>query len=42
MGISKGILAFLGVEYKEEHDTSDDISPWAKAAMEWATDKEIN
>ncbi len=42
LGISKGILVFLGVEYEEDHDISDGISPWAKAAMEWATDKEIN
>ena len=42
IGISKGILAFIGVEYREDHDIRDDISPWAKAAMEWATDKEIN
>lgn len=41
-GISKGILTFLGMEYKDSSDISNDISAWAKEAMEWATDKEIN
>ncbi|MFW5648296.1 MAG: N-acetylmuramoyl-L-alanine amidase family protein [Candidatus Alkaliphilus sp. MAG34] len=41
-GISKGILMFLGMEYKEENYIDKNISPWAKDAMEWATDKEIN
>ncbi len=42
VGISKGILTFVGVEYKEDNNADNNISLWAKDAMEWATSKEIN
>lgn len=42
IGISKGILMFLGVEYKDDNDVDDNISPWAREAMKWATGKEVN
>lgn len=41
LGIAKGVLEFVGIEYKEENKVNDDISPWAKQAMEWAISKEI-
>ena len=41
-GISKGILTFLGIEYKDDNDKDDNISSWARDAMKWATDKEAN
>lgn len=42
LGISKGILEFLGIEYKEDSNIVDEVSPWAREAMKWATSKEIN
>lgn len=45
IGISKGILMFLGIEYKEykdDNDIDDNISFWAGEAMKWATGKEVN
>ncbi len=42
IGISKGILTFLGMEYRDDGDVDDNISFWAKDAMKWATGEEVN
>ncbi len=45
LGISKGILEFIGVEYSEQSEDEniqDNISDWAREAMKWATSQEIN
>ncbi|HZJ76719.1 MAG TPA: hypothetical protein VFC70_03315, partial [Oscillospiraceae bacterium] len=41
IGISKGMLKFIGMEYREDNK-DDDISLWARDAMRWATGKEVN
>lgn len=42
VGIVKGVLAFAGIQYEEDNNVDDNISPWAKEAMKWATSKEVN
>lgn len=41
-GVSKGILTFLGIEYKDDSNEDNNISSWAGDAMKWATGKEVN
>jgi len=39
-GMAKGILEFVGIKYKQDSN-DDNISQWAKEAMEWATSQEV-
>jgi len=40
VGITKGILEFIGIEYNED-GKENNISSWAKEAMAWATSEEV-
>jgi len=40
IGIAKGLLEFLGIKYNEDVKENN-ISSWAKEAMEWATSEEV-
>ena len=41
--VARGILSYLGIEYKEEENITDKDKPsnWAKEAWEWAIEKGI-
>lgn len=44
IGIAKGVLMYLGIDYilKEEKSMNSSTSNWAIEAMKWATSKDVN